>query len=396
MDQVEVSKPLKEESAASGMQDASVKSSDFSCKRTLYVSRQTLVKEMKELASTAADDESDAPATKPYYTKRTFPVERRLSTIIEESHSSYSDSIRSNSVRSNTSRRRQPPAVAGLDKLTARRDVEEVREYLRHLFHLRYQHVPLDQQDEYCSRTTVNRVKPLATYLRWQSTGDDGVALKLARALGLNLVELDALLRPRLENVLLLLNVDAEYVKARLMDAEHVWHWVYEHNPLAHNVQWATLARQFLSDKEQFHRIFPEEIIYANPESGIEKSNLKALVRVGMIQLQGHYFAKIDSPDQYKLSKNAKRIDHRHHREEKMLRREMKESEKFRKELIKRAKNDRYSMERGSRSMEKLAAARGFSPECSAFGPSTDSRSRNWVSRAKEAIFSRRQSAARL
>ncbi|KAL8996824.1 MAG: hypothetical protein Q9188_006473 [Gyalolechia gomerana] len=392
MDQVEVSKLLREESAASDMQYVNVKRNESGRKCTLNVSRQTLMRELEEKAEEA--QELLTSAAELHHTKRTFPLIRRLSTITEESRS-YSDSIRSNSVRSNTSCRRQLPTASGTDKLIARRDVEEVREYLRHLFHLRYQHVPLNHRDEYCSRTIVNRVRPLATYLRWQTTRENGAALGLARALGLHLVELDALLRPRLENVLLLLNVDAEYVKARLMDSEHVWHWVYEHNPLAHNAQWPKLARQFLTDREQFHRIFPEEIIYANPELGIENSNLKAMVRVGMIQLQGHYFAKIDSPDQYKLSKNAKRIDHRHHKEEEMLRREMKKSERIRKELIRQERNERYSPKRDSLSMEKLAAARGYSPECPAFEPSTHNRLKRWVSRARDAMVIRQQSRIR-
>ncbi|KAL8935686.1 MAG: hypothetical protein Q9211_004570 [Gyalolechia sp. 1 TL-2023] len=543
MDQLEVSKSLKEESTASDMQHVNVKSNESGCKRSLMVSRETLMKELGEkaeeaqelLTSKASGGEHGVPSTDTHHTKRTLRLERRLSTITEESRS-YSDSIRSNSVQSNTGCRRQLPgfynplrlnakianfdslldkkdavhssyrkrlgevrgvfddfrcyrirrdtpsvlnlqkldievqvaqiaqrnvkesthlllntnvgteikgmmrrylhaseeaarpdphrknkevleemksfassiartlestpsklsvAVPGIDKLTARRDVEEVREYLRHIFHLRYQHVPLDHRDEYCSRTIVNRVKPLATYLRWQITGDDGVAVGLARALGLHVVELDALLRPRLENVLLLVNVDAEYVKDRLMDSEHLWHWVYEHNPLAHNAQWPKLARQFLADREQLNRIFPEEIIYSDPELGIENSNLKAMVRVGMIQLQGHYFAKIDSPDRYKLSKNAKRIDHRHRRGEERLRREMEESGRIRKELIRQARYERYNPKGDSMSMEKLAAARGYSPECPTFEPSTRNRLKRWVSRARDAMVIRQRSTIR-
>ncbi|KAL8718062.1 MAG: hypothetical protein Q9225_004770 [Loekoesia sp. 1 TL-2023] len=551
MEQVEKSKSL-----ASGIEESCIRRNDSVAeassnrdgrKRSLSARSLKLMKELKEkaieaeeiLASVTSDDkENDASSAQPHYTKRTLSPERLMRTITEESRS-YSISIRSNSVRSNTSNKRKPPpgfynpirlnariadfdiylekedavhtsyrerlreirgvfddfrsyrirrdvpgsmnlqnldvevqvaclaqrnvkefthlllnttlpneiksmlryylfsseeaarpsrerdtsnvlqemkdiassiertpkansteiltAAPKADELTLRRDVDEVRAYLRHIFCLRYQHVPFEFRDSYRPRIDSINAKHFATYIRWQTTRDDTVASLLADDLGLHPVELDHVLQPRLENMLHKVGVDAEYVISRLMDLDNIWHWVYEYNQLAHNAQWAKLAGQFHDDREQFHKIFPGEMIHVDPERGIHESNPKALVYVEMIQIRGHFFAKIDSPTKYKLSKTAKGIDRRHRREQEMIKQEMKEEERIRNERIKLERierNERYTPKRGSKSMEELAAARGVSQERPAsepsmFKPNTLNRLKGWVKRTREAVAHR-------
>lgn len=393
MERIDVSTSSKEEYTDNDMQERDAGNTESNWQRSLNESRRILIKEMQESAIEdqeppilpASSDELDGMI-------RPMRWERRLSTIIEESDP-CGDSVRSNSARSNISRRRRQPSIEvpdiDINIPRQQRDVAEVREYLRHIFHLRYQHIPVARQDEYYSSTVVNRVRPIAAYLRWRTTRDARAALDLARSLGLNLTELDKLFRPRLEDMLSHINVDVKYVKARLLDSEHVWHWVHGYKSLAENAQWPKLAEQFIADKKQFDRIFPEAITYMSPESGIKESNQKALVRLGMLQLHGRYFKKIVSCDDYKLSKISKDIERMHREEQKILERNKKEAER-RWEEWDRETSERYRPGCGSRSMETLAAKRGFSPDDPASKPSTRDRLKRWLSRIKEAMFSRK------
>ncbi|KAI4233123.1 MAG: hypothetical protein L6R40_007188 [Gallowayella cf. fulva] len=191
-----------------------------------------------------------------------------------------------------------------------RRDVSELRNFLKDIFLLRY-----DRTTPY--RLDVHNLKLLGEYIRWRPTKDKVVAASLAERLGLHPVELDRVLHDRLDSLLRHTDVDPEYIKARLCNLENIWHWAYAYNPLAHAAEWTKLAGHFHSDRMQFEKIFPGEMSDICPERRIYRSNTKARVKYGMISLHGHYFASIESPSVFKLSDTAKEMDRRFVKQEK-------------------------------------------------------------------------------
>ncbi|KAL8914917.1 MAG: hypothetical protein Q9171_000544 [Xanthocarpia ochracea] len=195
-------------------------------------------------------------------------------------------------------------AAARTKELTLRRDVDELGSLLQDFLSLRYNR----NQDP--PRLSTRNLKPLGQYIRLKVTRDKNVAISLAKKLGLHPIELDYAMQDRLDNLLRNSNVDSEYVEARLCDLNcSIWHWVNGYNPLAHKGQWTKLAGQFCEDRAQFHKIFPGDLIYIDPERGISRSNAKARVSLGMMTLHTYYFAKLQSSNVYKLSKTAKKMD---------------------------------------------------------------------------------------
>ncbi|KAL8799546.1 MAG: hypothetical protein Q9182_005821 [Xanthomendoza sp. 2 TL-2023] len=206
----------------------------------------------------------------------------------------------------------EPFAVASMENNPVlRRDVDELQSFLKDILLMRYEH-----HSRWHCRLEAKNLQALGTYLRWKNTQDEEAAVSLANTLGLHPVELNHVLQTRLENLLWHTDVDPEYVKDRLCDLDNIWRWVHEHNPLADNAQWSKLAGQFYDDRMQFNKIFPGEITYINPETGVHRSNTKGRVKSGMVILHGHYFAKLDSPNDFKLSGSAKEINRRFIKEE--------------------------------------------------------------------------------
>ncbi|KAL8926289.1 MAG: hypothetical protein Q9208_003011 [Pyrenodesmia sp. 3 TL-2023] len=228
-------------------------------------------------------------------------------------------------------------AVSEADKAQTKRDINNVRYYLQRLFQLRYEH-PTWEED-YNNWVDGNRVKPLARYLELKATGDKEVKRKLAEAHGLHPVELDHVFQPRIDRLLDEIVVNAEYVKARLLDLKNIWAWVSGYNIMAHNAEWAKLAGQFHDDQKQFNSIFPGPIVYPNPEMGIAGFNTKGRVHFGMIQIRGYYFAKIIDEDNYILSKAGRQIDRAFHKRQKMMRKELIREERLRPSTLTRVKD---------------------------------------------------------
>ncbi|KAL8670391.1 MAG: hypothetical protein Q9168_005073 [Polycauliona sp. 1 TL-2023] len=201
-------------------------------------------------------------------------------------------------------------AIATAKEAVRKRDVDELHAYLQYMLLLRY------NRNTGYPRLNVKNLNALRRYARWRSTRDKDVAASLAKRVGLHPIELDGVLGERLDSLLQRSPVDAGYIQARLGDLDYDWHWANEHNPLANLGQFAKLAGQFCDDRAQFDLIFPGDLVYINPDNGTSKSNTKARVRFGMIQLHCHYFAKLRSPDDFELSKSARSMVARAEREE--------------------------------------------------------------------------------
>lgn len=285
--------------------------------RRLSVNSQKMMEDMKrradeagETIASAVDGESPENDDRAVsWTPRQQSHFQVMPTIKEEIHSI---SIRSNSVRIRVATKLAKSdrhldggsaAVFKTDDAVADRDAVEVRRYLQQIYLLRYNHAPFE--------AVGSNVETLAAYLKWRATRERDVGSALASSLGLHPVELDRVLQPRLDNMLHRLGIDSAYVKARLTELDNIYFWVYGYKRMAHNAEWPKLAKQFLDDRTQFDKIFPGAMTYPNPERRIYESNTKAKVYVGMVQLRGQYFARIDGPENFKLSKVAKRMNRR-------------------------------------------------------------------------------------
>ncbi|KAL8881661.1 MAG: hypothetical protein Q9198_001174 [Flavoplaca austrocitrina] len=210
-------------------------------------------------------------------------------------------------------------AASAVAKASGRkRDTDDLQAYLQHMLLLRY------DRNEYPPRLNIKNLKPLGKYLRWKATRDKDSAASLAKKLALHPVELEYVMQERLDSLLQRSQVEPGYIQARLRDLGNVWRWVNEYNSLARIRQWATLARQFSDDQAQFDRIFPGDLTFRDPGRGILESSTKARVRFGMIRMHTYYFAKLRSPDNYKLSANTKSMDKRFARVDQQRLRERK------------------------------------------------------------------------
>ncbi|KAL8733055.1 MAG: hypothetical protein Q9181_003726 [Wetmoreana brouardii] len=253
-----------------------------------------------------------------------FQDHHELLDKLKEMASSAQEQLESGSSQSSVAFQRRKSVI--LEK-----DVDATMNYLRQLLLLRYQHMAHESKDTYRPHVRFSRLKPLGMYARWKATEDYDVAFALAEYAGLHPVELDHVFQDRLRNLLDHIEVDAGYVRDRLMDLDNVWRWVYAYNRLANKAQWGELAGQLYDDREQFDAIYPGRCTYVCLEKGITQSNDKAKVFVGMVLLRGHFFSRIDSPDSYSLSRSAKQIDRRIRRaqEEFRLEREQEEQERL-------------------------------------------------------------------
>ncbi|KAL8654214.1 MAG: hypothetical protein Q9226_003517 [Calogaya cf. arnoldii] len=193
--------------------------------------------------------------------------------------------------------------IVAVKQSRLRRDVDELANFLKDILLLRY------DRSQYLPRLNIKNLKLLGQYIRWKFTRNQEVAASLARKLGLHPVELDHVMPERLDSLLQNSPVDPRYIQDRLLDLDDIWNWVTGYNRLAHYGRWTELAGQFCDDRAQFDRIFPGELIYRDPSRGIFRSNTKARVRLGMILLRSHFFAKLNGPDDYKLSKLAKSME---------------------------------------------------------------------------------------
>ena len=195
-------------------------------------------------------------------------------------------------------------AIAAVKQSRLKRDVAELRDFLQDILLLRY------DRHQYPPRMNIKNLKPLGQYVRWKSTKDEKVAASLlAKKLGLHPVELDCVMRDRLDSLLENSPVDPSYIQARLCDLDNVWSWVTEYNRLAHHRRWTKLAGQFCDDRSQFDLVFPGELTYVDHGRGIFRSNTKARVHFGMSTLRSYYFARLKSAHDYKLSAHAKSMD---------------------------------------------------------------------------------------
>ncbi|KAI4106311.1 MAG: hypothetical protein LQ339_003048 [Xanthoria mediterranea] len=196
-------------------------------------------------------------------------------------------------------------AIAAVKQSRLKRDVAELRDFLQDILLLRY------DRNQYPPRLDIKNLKPLGQYVRWKSTKDEKVAASLAKKLGLHPIELDYVMRDRLDRLLEHSPIDPSYIQARLCDLDNIWSWVTEYNRLAHHRRWTKLAGQFCDDRAQFDLVFPGELTYVDHDRGIFKSNTKARVHFGMSTLRSYYFAKLKSANDYKLSAHAKSMDKR-------------------------------------------------------------------------------------
>ncbi|KAL9013153.1 MAG: hypothetical protein Q9173_002127 [Seirophora scorigena] len=219
------------------------------------------------------------------------------------------------------------PAASNPSEAVAYADAKAIQRYLEHVFALRYQHMGFS--DQYRHRFDETGVRPFTAYLQWRIRRDHAAGLAIARSQGLHPIELEKVFQPRLDRVLERLEVDAEYVKARLLDLDSIWSWVNGYNRMAQDAQWSTLAGQFLDDRAAFKKIFPGPCVYCNPNLGVLESNTKGKIHLGIIQLQGRYFTRNVSPTDFKLSETAKRIDRRFSEEQKRLRKERFQQERI-------------------------------------------------------------------
>lgn len=219
-------------------------------------------------------------------------------------------------------------AMSEMNEAVTKSDAIKVRCYFQKILELRYEHIPSEFREQYVARVDCSHVRPLATFLKWKATRDKAVGLALAQSLDLHPVELNHVLQPRLDRLLDEMWVDSEYVKARLLDLDNIWAWVYGYNRMAHHAEWRKLAGQFFDDQAQFERIFSGPLVYADPDRRIVRSNIKARVQLGMWQVHGHYFTRIDDPDHYELSKTAKQLDRAFRQEQERLRKEERERER--------------------------------------------------------------------
>ncbi|KAI4187426.1 MAG: hypothetical protein LQ346_005494 [Caloplaca aetnensis] len=227
--------------------------------------------------------------------------------------------------------------VSEADKAQTKKDAENVLYYVQRLLQLRYEHPKWE--DDYNNLIDCSRVRPLATYLKWKATGDRAVKLRLAKSQDLHLVEVDYLFQPRMDRLLDEMVVDAEYIKARLLDLDNIWGWVSGYNLMAHSAEWAKLAGQLHDDQKQLNNIFPGPVVYPNPEMKIPTFNTKGRVHFGMIQIRGYYFAKIVDADSYILSKTGRRIDQNFHKREKLRRKEQNREERSRPSTLTRVRD---------------------------------------------------------
>ncbi len=262
-------------------------------------------------------------------------------------------------------------AAARTKELTLRRDVDELGSLLQDFLSLRYNR----NQDP--PRLSMRNLRPLGQYIRWKATRDKDIAISLATKLGLHPIELDYVMQDRLDSLLKQSNVDSEYVEARLCDLDgSIWHWVNAYNPLAHKGQWTKLAGQFCEDRAQFHKIFPGDLIYIDPDRGIFRSNAKARVSLGMMTLHTYYFAKLKSSNVYKLSKTAKKMDKTFVRVEQ---RRLKEMEK--QQMQRRAPKPRSNAVPSGTQVARLSLE-----------PDMTARSKKWVDEAKDGLKIRNKS----
>ena len=208
--------------------------------------------------------------------------------------------------------------IAAVKQSRLKRDVDELAKFLKDILLLRY------DRSQYLPQLNIKNMKLLGQYIRWKSTRDQEVVASLAKKLGLHPVELDHVMQERLDSLLQNSPVDPRYIQDRLCDLDDIWNWVTAYNQLAHYGRWAELAGQCCDDRAQSDRIFLGELKYVDPSGGIFRSNTKARVRLGMILLRSHYFAKLNGPDDYKISKLAKSMDKRSTRREKEAMREIK------------------------------------------------------------------------
>ena len=257
-----------------------------------------------------------------------------------------------------------------------------VRSYLQHLLRLRYRMTPFGNLDDSWFRTTFDKVKPLAMYLKWWTTGDSNVALELADALGAHPIDLDCIFQPRLDALMLRLGIDRQYVEARLMVFADTGRGIDAYHQLAYSAQWSKLAAEVLDDKKHFETIFPGETLLG--KKGTCNMNMKGQVSVLMGLLRGHYFAQI-SPNNYKLSKTAKRIDQEYRRAQKVLKEETKERQRTRNGKRRREGSQpygRYEPGEDGISKRRPATAKQASKEPSnrtCFNLSAATRTGDWI-----------------
>ncbi|KAL8998715.1 MAG: hypothetical protein Q9169_002270 [Polycauliona sp. 2 TL-2023] len=212
-------------------------------------------------------------------------------------------------------------ANAAAKEAILRRDVDELQLYLQDMLFLRY------DPNQYSSRLNVKNLRPLGQYVWWKSTRDTDTAGSLAKKLGLHPIELESVLGQRLDSLLQHSPMDPGYIQARLCDLVDTWRWVSGHNVLAHLGQWTTLAGQFCDDRAQLDLIFPGKVEYINRENGIHRSNTKARLLFGMIELHCYYFDRLKSADNFKLSALAKSIEKSLSKEQQRKVRERKEQQ---------------------------------------------------------------------
>ncbi|KAL8903068.1 MAG: hypothetical protein Q9207_004178 [Kuettlingeria erythrocarpa] len=223
------------------------------------------------------------------------------------------------------------------DRAQTKKDVDNVRCYVQRLLQLRYEHPKWE--DCYSNLIDCSRVRPLATYVKWKATGDKSFKLELAKSHDLHPVEVEHLFQPRIDRLLDEVAVDADYIKARLLDIDKIWAWVSGYNIMSHSAEWAKLAGQFHDDQKQLDNIFPGPVVYPNPEMGILTFNAKGKVHFGMIQVRGHYFSRIVDADSYTLSQAGRRIDQNFHKREKMRRKEQTREERPRPSTLTRVRD---------------------------------------------------------
>ncbi|KAI4286184.1 MAG: hypothetical protein L6R38_000080 [Xanthoria sp. 2 TBL-2021] len=248
-------------------------------------------------------------------------------------------------------------AIAAVKHSRLKRDVAELEDFLQDILLLRY------DRNQYPPRLNVKNMKPLGQYIRWKSTRDEEVAASLAKKLGLHPIELDYVMQDRLDSLLEHSPVDPWYIQARLCDLDNIWNWVTEYNRLAHHRRWTKLAGQFCDDRAQFDLIFPDELRYIDPERGIFRSNTKARVHFGMSTLRSHYFAKLKSPNDYKLSAHAKSMDKRFIRGEQERLRERKGQQGQRRALSSNGSSSQTEEDRPSFKPRALARLRRWARE---------------------------------
>ncbi|KAL8947567.1 MAG: hypothetical protein Q9222_006159 [Ikaeria aurantiellina] len=232
------------------------------------------------------------------------------------------------------------PQNSELDGAQLKEDFTDLFCYLQDLLVLRYEHIP---RGVWKSKIRAGNLRSLSEYITWNVTRDGDVAMRLAKRCKIHPTELDRVFQRRLDRLLGQVDVDASYVKARLVDMDDPWWWAHGYNTLADRGQWSELAKQFLDDRAQFQKIFPGRVIYVDPQNGIHESNAKAKVKFGMMLLHGHFFSRLGQ-DSFKLREDMKKIKKTN---AVVIREENKQQQKWRPKT-------HEGMERAKRALEKV------------------------------------------